>query len=72
MAAGIGRFAAGRAEALPQNQDCKSFAAVVVTVHVAEIGAGIGVRANAGERAKEGGEGGYGGGGIQGRIGRGI
>ena len=61
MAAGIGRFAAGRAEALPQNQDCKSFAAVVVTVHAAEIGAGIGVRANAGERAKEGGEGGYGG-----------
>ena len=38
----------------------------------AGIGAGIGVRANAGERAKEGGEGGYGGGKIRGRIGRGI
>ena len=37
LAMGIGRFAAGRAEALPQNLDCKSFgagvAAVVATVH---------------------------------------
>ena len=53
---GIGRFAAGRAEALPQNLDCKSFgagvAAVVATVHGArgvgannlgeEMGSGVG------------------------------
>ena len=56
VGAGIGRFVAGRAEALPQNQDCKSFAAVVATVHAAGLGCGY---RGAGKCRGEG-EGGYG------------